>query len=163
MLCKQFSYLKFLLKSSNQHGVHSPFVYDFITKGLYKKEVSYIDLNEFNFDTNHSKKEEKVLKKIINYFEKASIITNLETRSITLDEKHNLLYFNKLDKNKVKKLSEFYANSFIVLKNIHQNKSSEENWNSIIKLQEATVTIDLFYFGLIFFRKEQVKEHFIIR
>ena len=30
-------YLKFFLKSSNQHGVHSPFVYDFTTKCLYKK------------------------------------------------------------------------------------------------------------------------------
>ncbi|WP_299114725.1 O-methyltransferase [uncultured Winogradskyella sp.] len=29
------AYIKFLLKSTNQHGVHSPFVYDFITKCLY--------------------------------------------------------------------------------------------------------------------------------
>lgn len=31
------SYIKFLLKSTNQHGVHSPFVYDFVTKCLYDK------------------------------------------------------------------------------------------------------------------------------
>lgn len=30
-------YLKFLLTSSNQHGVHSPFVYDLVTKCLYDK------------------------------------------------------------------------------------------------------------------------------
>ena len=31
-----FSYLKFWLKSSNQHGLHSPFVYNYLTKGLYE-------------------------------------------------------------------------------------------------------------------------------
>ncbi|WP_426430870.1 O-methyltransferase [Winogradskyella sp. HB-48] len=31
------SYIKFLFSSTNQHGVHSPFVYDFVTKCLYDK------------------------------------------------------------------------------------------------------------------------------
>lgn len=31
------AYIKFLTKSSNQHGVHSPFVYNFVTKCLYNK------------------------------------------------------------------------------------------------------------------------------
>ena len=31
------------------------------------------------------------------------------------------------------------------------------------KSKEVTVSIDLFFIGLVFFRKEQVKENFIIR
>lgn len=31
------SYIKFLFSATNQHGVHSPFVYDFVTKCLYDK------------------------------------------------------------------------------------------------------------------------------
>ncbi len=32
-------YLQFWLKSTNEHGVHSPFVFDFVTKCLYDKSV----------------------------------------------------------------------------------------------------------------------------
>tara|TARA_B100000809_G_scaffold152035_1_gene149389 strand:+ start:22306 stop:23082 length:777 start_codon:yes stop_codon:yes gene_type:complete len=35
-------YFKFLRRSTNQHGVHSPFVYDFVTKCLYSK-VNSVD------------------------------------------------------------------------------------------------------------------------
>ena len=31
------AYLKFLLKAKNQHGVHSPFIYDFVIKCIYDK------------------------------------------------------------------------------------------------------------------------------
>ncbi|MCB7481345.1 O-methyltransferase [Christiangramia sediminis] len=37
MLFQLTSYLKFLLKSQNQHGLHSPFVYDLVTKCFYDK------------------------------------------------------------------------------------------------------------------------------
>jgi len=35
MIYKIVSYLKFLRRSSNQHGVHSPFVYNLVTECLY--------------------------------------------------------------------------------------------------------------------------------
>jgi predicted O-methyltransferase YrrM len=43
------SYLNFLKNSSNQHGVHSPFVYSLITKCFYdkKKYVEYEILNQY--------------------------------------------------------------------------------------------------------------------
>ena len=40
----------------------------------------------------------------------------------------------------------------------------EEAWEVIKQHPSVTLTIDLFFIGLIFFRKEQLeKEHFVIR
>ena len=44
-----FAYIKFLFRSSNQHGVHSPFVYNLVTKCFYdrNKYQSYKILKEY--------------------------------------------------------------------------------------------------------------------
>lgn len=50
------AYIKFLLKSTNQHGVHSPFVYDFVTKCLYdkKKYDAYLHLKAYRNELSNA-------------------------------------------------------------------------------------------------------------
>lgn len=66
-----FSYVKFLAKSTNQHGVHSPFVFDLVTKGLYKKskELKEYTLKQYKKDkpTNLSLHTLEILTRISNY------------------------------------------------------------------------------------------------
>ena len=38
-----------------------------------------------------------------------------------------------------------------------------ETWHIIKQHPKVTVTIDIFHLGIVFFRKEQAKEHFTIR
>ena len=38
----------------------------------------------------------------------------------------------------------------------------QEAWEEIKKHPQVSVTVDLFFWGLVFFRKEQEKENFII-
>ena len=45
------SYIKFLVSATNQHGVHSPFVYDFVTKCLYDKK-KYEVYSKFKYYRN---------------------------------------------------------------------------------------------------------------
>lgn len=56
------SYIKFLFQATNQHGVHSPFVYDFVTKCLYDKEKhqAYINLDNYRNTLKNSKVELEV-------------------------------------------------------------------------------------------------------
>jgi predicted O-methyltransferase YrrM len=46
---------------------------------------------------------------------------------------------------------------------IHQSAEMEDAWEIIKKHPKVTVTIDTFQWGLVFFRYEQPKEHFVIR
>lgn len=50
-----------------------------------------------------------------------------------------------------------------IFDDIHWSKEMEEAWKIIKAHPKVTVTIDTFQWGFIFFRKEQPKEHFVIR
>ncbi|WP_144805285.1 hypothetical protein [Maribacter sp. MAR_2009_72] len=53
--------------------------------------------------------------------------------------------------------------TMLFIDKIHKNQNTFEQWKHIQSHNQVTVTIDLFYCGLVFVRKEQVKEHFKIR
>lgn len=50
-----------------------------------------------------------------------------------------------------------------IFDDIHWSAEMEEAWEIIKKHPKVSVTIDTFQWGLVFFRREQPKEHFIIR
>lgn len=50
-----------------------------------------------------------------------------------------------------------------IFDDIHWSPDMEEAWEIIKNHPKVTVTIDTFQWGLVFFRREQPKEHFVIR
>ena len=58
-------------------------------------------------------------------------------------------------------LAHAHARSVFVFDDIHWSKGMEEAWASIQNHPKVTLTIDLYFFGVVFFRPEQqAKEHF---
>ncbi len=53
--------------------------------------------------------------------------------------------------------------SWMIIDDIYWSREMTAAWEEIVKNPAFTVTIDLFYFGLVFIREEQRKEHFKIR
>lgn len=49
-----------------------------------------------------------------------------------------------------------------IFDDIHWSQEMELAWETIKNHPQVTVTIDTFQWGIVFFRKEQTKEHFII-
>ncbi|MCR5889020.1 class I SAM-dependent methyltransferase [Hymenobacter sp. J193] len=53
--------------------------------------------------------------------------------------------------------------SLFILDDIHWSPEMGRAWAAIKQHPEVTLTIDLFFVGLVFFRKNQPKQHFILR
>ena len=256
MIYQVKSYLKFLRKATNHHGVHSPFVYDLVTQCFYdtKKYPEYKLLKDFRKQLVKSKtsievsdfgagshifknnernisaiaknagmraKRQKLLFRLVRYFEtkeilelgtslglatvsmaKANpqaiittvegcpetakvarrnfeamqlknvylqnmgfepfldIISNEKFDLVFIDGNHNkqstLLYFETL-------LKCANNDSIFIFDDIYWSEEMTEAWNIIIEHPTVTVSIDTFQWGLVFFRKEQRKQHFKIR
>ena len=259
MLQQIKSYLKFLFHSKNEHGVHSPFVFDLVTKCFYdatkyqEYEVlkSYrksllenkntIEVTDFGagsrvFKSNTREiakiaqtagitpKNAELLFRIVHYFQPKSILEigtslglatsalslgNSNAKIITLEGCPNTmatakkmfqvssfkfpnnavdfvntefnLFFENLkpqifdlvyfDGNHSKKATLEYFEALLptisndsvwIFDDIHWSADMEEAWEIIKKHSKVSVTIDTFQWGMVFFRIEQEKEHFII-
>jgi len=53
--------------------------------------------------------------------------------------------------------------SCFIFDDIHWSDGMDNAWNYIRKHQSVTLSIDLFFMGIVFFRKELSKQHFVIR
>ncbi len=255
MLYAIVSYFKFLVKATNQHGVHSPFVYALVTKCFYdkKKHPAYTILHDYRkvllqskesilvqdfgagsrvFKTNTRKvkdiakhagislKRQQLLYRLCTWFKFNSSLelgTSLGLSTIALaiqknntlisvegcentaevarkqlrdfghpeveivvsdfkkvleslpktkfdfiyvDGNHNkestLLYFDLL-------LKFVHNDTVLIFDDIYWSKGMTEAWKAIISHPKVTVSMDTFYWGIVFFRKEQKKESFTIR
>ena len=163
MLFKSISYLLFLLKSTNQHGVHSPFVFSFVTKGLYIKKYKCFSFRNYHQLKNVSKKKKKFFSKILYYFKIESIELDFLNFKNNKNNNFKALYISDLKDLLELNLAPLTSKHFILVDGIYADKKANTAWKNIINNENVTVSIDLFYFGLLFFRKEQAKEHFTIR
>ena len=249
-------YICFLLKATNQHGIHSPFIFDLVTKCFYdkKKYNDYSSLKQYRkqlykndliilikdfgagsrvFRTNARKisqvaknagitqKRAELLYRLTKYFKPNTILElgtslGMATSSLSLgnpdstittiegcpetasianeqfesfnlnninlkvnkfdnelkslqNQKFNLIY---VDGNHQKDATLNYFNllletinndSVIIFDDIHWSKGMTEAWELIKINEKVSVTVDTFFWGFAFFRKEQVKQHFNVR
>lgn len=66
-------------------------------------------------------------------------------------------YFNMMKPN-------LHEHSVVVFDDIHWSKEMEQVWTAIQQDEMVTLTVDLFFIGIVFFRKEQKKkQHFIVQ
>lgn len=129
------------VSSNSRHGTHSPFVYKLADEVIYNKENSCHAKETSGIDN--------LIEAMHSFFQQeiGGNISCLDIHSVTLEEI----------------LSLYEVSSVIFLKNIYDCKESKVKWSALRADQNILVTIDLFYFGVVFCRKEQPKENFKLR
>ncbi|WP_205692220.1 hypothetical protein [Cellulophaga sp. Z1A5H] len=156
-------YLFFIFSSTNQHGVHSPFVYALVTKCLYKNQKHTSD------------KSLNTALKLLDYFNSSKVCfkdrnTELEKlvqqkfpKIVADDDSVNFIYLDTLSEKNLAYLRNINSVTNETLIFINAINKNYTHWNQLITLEKVTVSIDTFHCGILFFRREQVKEHFKIR
>ena len=248
------SFIAFLLKSTNQHGVHSPFVYQLVTQCFYNKEKfsaykaldnyrnsllknnTLLEIEDFGSGSRVFKsqfrtiasiaktagasvKKTRLLFRLSRYLNCKNLlelgtalgqgthalclgaqngkVTSIEgskalynTTKNNLSGCNNLTLINGIFKNELPKLNNhkwdlifidghhdklatiayfeallpnIHNDSLIIFDDIYWSKGMTEAWEYIYNHDQVTVSIDTYYFGLVWFRKEQPKQHFTIR
>ena len=166
MFYRFFAYLKFFFTSTNQHGVHSPFIYDFVTKCLYKKSkfkgvktirtllksIAYFKAKKVHITSKNM----CVQSQVTNIFPQIEL-DNHPCDIMYMDWPNAELFQSGIADNL------FHNNTMILVKNIYQNKENSDIWELIKANEKVSVSVDMFLCGVLFLRKEQVKEHFKIR
>jgi len=108
----------------------------------------------------------------LNIHNTQSILGNFDEQLPLLLEELETIDFAFLDGNHRKNptlnylkqiLPKLKNGSCVIIDDIYWSSEMTEAWSEIIKIPEFTVSIDLFHLGILFIRKEQKKEHFIIK
>lgn len=259
-LNKVLKYLNYYFSAKSAHGIHSPFVYKFVTELLESNNEDYyqfieldklrtklsqnqsiIEITDFGAGSNVFKDNKRKIADIVKHgiskkkfselyfklvnFSNAQFIVELGTsiglntlylskanskatvytmegcpelakfskQLFTEDKSENIFLINDtfekaLPKllNEIPKLDFLYVDgnhnyrstlqyfnlglekkhhhSVFVIDDINWNEDMQKAWNEIKNHPEVTLSIDLFYAGIVFFRKEQKeKEHFVLK
>jgi hypothetical protein len=183
-------YLLYRLKAKTRHGTHSPFVYRLVDKVIYDfsaKKVynELIKLNATAVNDPRSTKLNQLIYRLAadcqpiiiialgeplgltsQYLLKASPEAKICSENFT--GKPDIVFINT--NNGEKALSYFERNipkvdtgTLLIIDGIYASKSMKEAWTQIKAHPKVTVTIDLFWMGLVYFKKDQAKEDFIIK
>lgn len=172
-----FKYVSFLVKSTNHHGVHSPFVFSFITQCLYAKNIQ----NQKKI-AGISTKQSCLLQQITKYFNSKHILVDEKSfsnfflnlggvivvddlQSVVLEKQKYDLIFTQNHSEAIpiqNFIDAMHNDSILVVNNLNSTKG-QKIWQKLYEHPQTTACIDVFYQGYIFIRKEQKKELFFIR
>lgn len=133
--------------SNSRHGTHSPFVYSIADEVIYAKSQRSKAVN----------KQQLLLSDLATYFEVDYASSLLETGN----NKALIIADMMEDVEQLVVLQRRFR--YLVIPDIYKDCRKKRLWESICYDSRFIVCIDLFYYGLVFYRKEQPKEFFKLR
>ena len=174
------AYLRFWWQSTNEHGIHSPFLFQWVTLGLYRKSSLEIAIQNQEKTLKLDKKM-LIWVRMLQYFDPKQLeIHGTEKSSL---EKIHYVWKNQFQDIKPPEV----PYPFEKLKMMVWTSQPDADWlfehqknppsqtvfvfsyhdktrfSTIRQNFQNTISIDLFHTFVVFYRNEQTAEHFAIR
>ena len=176
---KAYLKLKHYVFSNNLHGTHSPFVYEFLEKVVYKvqSEDKYSSIPHVNLfkaiQAYYS------LNKVVYLgYNKALVPSDDSTITCDYDERFPELLENSaiemvvMNKSHHMNVLTTFMNiilssnnkpMFIIVNKIYESEQMQKAWKHFLADPKITICMDFFYFGIVVIRDGQRKENFKLR
>ena len=135
------------LSANSRHGVHSPFVYQLVDEVIYGTQKAEQEIPEIL--PTQPLKVQQMLCRVLQAHAPSGDFTNV--------------YVVDTPTAYVDMLAQAKPDSLLIVLGIYDSTEQKNQWKRIQAHSAVTVTIDLFYVGLVYFREGQAKEDFKIR
>ena len=133
MIQLYLKYFFFSLKATNQHGVHSPYLYALVCSCFYNSSW-------------------KSTKQLENFIDQSMIEFQIEKPVLNFHQSKLLIEWIEEFKHKKKP-------HITLINNLHQQR---ENWNSFVS-KKKYVYLDFFFYGIVIHRLQQRTESFFLK
>ena len=168
-------WLQYQWNAKSRHGIHSPFVYEFIEKVLldldpmpedtpHLKLVSYNGKTPSHLLTRHYHKLPERVAVVYSYENLLVASTDSEDEP----RRSNYLLINAEPRVWIRLFNHHLplmpTGSCIMVADIHKTKRHTGKWKRICNHPKVRMSIDLYGVGILFFREEfKEKQHFVLR
>jgi len=183
-LKKLLRYLHFKRKATNRHGIHSPFLYQFLDEVVYAKNIQkssppkkrrkefllYLKMfSYFKVDRIFLSQSDAFFNQLLKAYHSLNpnvVYKTYHSKEIS-SQQYNIYILNTPD-NQIEISNAIQSspnknNTIVIIPQIRASKEQHALWESIKKEQFTRVSLEFYHFGLVFLRTENSIEHFKIR
>lgn len=142
--------------------LHSPFVFSLYNQCFKKNSIIRLTSPLPPSSGYYDKRVKSIIEKMKVYFAGHHFTTDID--SLPAGKPFMLLADDLITADKLApKLQEAHNDSVVIVQNMYANEAATQQWEDLKKRSTVTASIDLFFMGMVFVRKEQRKQTFRLR